>query len=81
MKQFSALALAAALALPGTTALADEIKPLNETLSTQDEFELLNEPDGYEAAIAAGLAIIIGGVIYFINDSDDDPTTGTTGTD
>jgi len=82
MKQFPALALAAILALPGAAAIGEEITPLTETLSTQD-FEILSEPDGYEAAVAAGLAVIIGGALYFINENDDDDggTNNTTGTD
>lgn len=82
MKQFPALALAALVALPGATAIAEEITPLTETVSTQD-FEILSEPDGYEAAVAAGLAVIIGGALYFISENDDDDDGGannTTGT-
>ena len=75
MKQITALALAALIALPGAT-VAQEIKPLNETVSTQD-FDF--EGDEYGAALAAGLLLIIGGVFYFINE-DDDSTTSTTGT-
>lgn len=83
MKQFSALALAAALALPGATAFANEheIAPIVLIPGGESDFaKLANEPDGYEAAVAGGVAIIVGGIVIFTNEDDGDSSNGTNNT-